>query len=91
MKRPVSNAFFIILVILLAIFMVANRDAVTVSFWPLPYLVETPLFFVFFAGLLLGIVLAWLVRFITRVSARLRTGEAKSGGSGPPGDKNGNG
>uniref|UniRef100_UPI00311FBD0A lipopolysaccharide assembly protein LapA domain-containing protein n=1 Tax=Ferrovibrio sp. TaxID=1917215 RepID=UPI00311FBD0A len=50
----------VILLVLLAVFAVANRQTVTVSLDPLPFLIDLQLyllvFLVFLAGLLLGVV-----------------------------------
>ena len=52
----------ILLSILLVILSVANREPVTVSLWPFPIEIsEVPLFFVFFAGIFAGLLLAGIL------------------------------
>ncbi|MCH7806046.1 MAG: LapA family protein [Proteobacteria bacterium] len=52
----------ILLSILLVIISVANREPVTVSLWPFPIEIsEVPLFFVFFAGIFVGLFLAGIL------------------------------
>ncbi len=52
----------ILLSILLVILSVANRGQVTVSLWPFPIEIsEVPLFFVFFAGIFAGLLLAGIL------------------------------
>ena len=38
----------------LAVFAVSNREAVALAWWPLPFVVETPLYLTVFAATLLG-------------------------------------
>ena len=53
-----------LLLLILIVFAVANKDAVTVSIEPLPFVIELPLyllvFAVFFVGLLFGVVIGRL-------------------------------
>jgi uncharacterized integral membrane protein len=55
-------------------FAVANRESVTVSFWPLPFEFTLPLFAVFLIGLVVGVILGgvahWLARHGRRVEYR---------------------
>jgi len=50
--------------VVLAIFAVSNREAVAIGLWPLPYLVELPLYLLVLLALLLGFVVgefaAWI-------------------------------
>jgi lipopolysaccharide assembly protein A len=52
------------LAIILIIFAVSNRDGVVVTFWPLPVVLEAPLFLIvlvaLFAGFLAGELVAWI-------------------------------
>lgn len=54
-----------LLLLILAVFAVANKDAVTVSIEPLPFVIELPLYLLVFAvllvGLLVGAIFGWLV------------------------------
>ena len=49
---------------ILSLFAASNREAVSLGLWPLPYLVDAPLYLAVFLSLLLGFVLgaavAWL-------------------------------
>lgn len=53
-----AGAIFVIL------FAVSNRETVSVELWPLPFLVEAPLYLLFFLGLLIGALIgaaaAWI-------------------------------
>jgi putative membrane protein len=55
-----------ILLVLLGIFAVANRQAISLSLDPLPFAIDLPLyllvFLVFAAGLVLGMLAQWLLR-----------------------------
>ena len=53
--------------------MVVNRDIITVQFWPFPYEAQIPVFFVFFAGALVGIIGTWLVGLAGRIESQLRS------------------
>lgn len=56
-----------ILLLLLVVFAVANRQSITVSLDPLPFAIDLPLyllvFIIFLAGLCLGALLQWLGGF----------------------------
>lgn len=64
------------LAILLIIFAVSNRDAVVVTFWPLPMMLEAPLYLVvllaLFFGFLVGELVAWINGRRHRREARRR-------------------
>lgn len=67
---------------LVVVFAVANRQTAVVSLWPLPYEVDSPVFFVALAPLALGAVLggfaAWLAGGRARRLARERARQIKS-------------
>ncbi|NIZ00928.1 LapA family protein [Thalassospira lucentensis] len=67
--------------VLITVFAVSNRAAVTLSLWPLPYELELPLFLPIMVALLvgLGIGLAyeWLVNSKHRRAARRMDSELK--------------
>jgi uncharacterized integral membrane protein len=60
--------------VVLVVFAVANREAVTVSLWPFPIGVEAPLFLpillALFAGLVMGVGWLWLPLTLARRRAR---------------------
>jgi uncharacterized integral membrane protein len=64
------------LAILLVIFAVSNRDGVLVTFWPLPVVLEAPLYLVvllaLFVGFLVGELVAWVNGRRWRREARRR-------------------
>ena len=62
---------------MVVLFIVANRGAVTVSLWPLPYLVDLPLYLVFFIGLFTGLVLAGVIGVIKRARSFTRARRAE--------------
>ncbi|MGH7035781.1 MAG: LapA family protein [Stellaceae bacterium] len=51
------------LAVILIVFAVNNRDAVTLSFWPLPVTLEAPVYLILLlsllAGFLIGEIIAW--------------------------------
>ena len=60
----VRKFFFYLPIILLAVFLVvfsvANRESVVLSLSPLPWVIESPLFLVFFLGIFLGVIITWI-------------------------------
>jgi lipopolysaccharide assembly protein A len=64
------------LAVILIIFAVSNRDSVVVTFWPLPVVLEAPLYLVvllaLFAGFLAGELVAWINGRRHRREARRR-------------------
>ena len=59
--KSFKSLAIILLFIPLIVFSVANREEVSVSLWPIFEGINAPLFFIFFAGIFLGLVLAWLI------------------------------
>jgi lipopolysaccharide assembly protein A len=53
--------------ILLILFAVSNRETVSLELWPLPFLVDLPLYLLFFLTLLVGAVLG---AFAARIAGR---------------------
>ena len=74
------RAVFWILVALiaaaLAVFAVSNRESVTLAFWPLPFVLDLPLYLLVLAALALGFVagelVAWFAGRRWRREVRLR-------------------
>lgn len=52
--RVLGRAFLLVLAVLLIVFAVSNRETVSLAFWPFPFLVEAPLYLLFFLTLLIG-------------------------------------
>lgn len=67
---------------LILLFAVANRQTAVVSLWPLPYEVDSPVFFIALAPLALGVaaggIAAWLAGGRTRRLARERGRQIKT-------------
>jgi putative membrane protein len=59
---------------ILVLFAISNRETVSLTLWPLPFLVDLPLYLVFFLSLLLGFLIgattAWIAG--SRVRRELR-------------------
>lgn len=64
------------LVLVLIVFAVSNREAVTVTLWPFPLLIETRLYLVVLLTLLLGFLVGlgagWVASWQVRRAARQR-------------------
>ncbi|MEQ8665028.1 MAG: LapA family protein [Rhodospirillales bacterium] len=64
---------------LIIVFAVVNRELTTINLWPLPFVIDLPLFSVIFGGALVGIVwggiAAWSAAGPTRQKARERARE----------------
>jgi putative membrane protein len=57
--------------ILLILFAVSNRETVSLELWPLPFLVDLPLYLLFFLSLLVGAVIgAFAARIVGRGTRR---------------------
>lgn len=52
--RIVYRAVILVVAAFLILFAVSNREAVSLAFWPLPFLVDLPLYLLFFLSLLTG-------------------------------------
>jgi uncharacterized integral membrane protein len=61
--RILYRAVVLVIAIFLILFAVSNRETVSVEFWPLPFLVEVPLYLLCFLslviGALIGVTAAW--------------------------------
>ena len=68
--------FVLVVALVLALFAVSNRDAVSLGFWPVPFLVEIPLYVAVLAalgvGFLIGEFAAWIGGRRWRREARRR-------------------
>ena len=69
------------LAVLIAVFAVSNRTAVTLSLWPLPFEVDLPLFLPIMVALLIGLGIGfafeWLLQGKHRRAARRMDSELK--------------
>ena len=80
--RILYRAVFLVIAIFLILFAVSNRETVSVGFWPLPFLVDVPLYLLcflsLFIGALIGVAIAWMAGHRNRreSSARRRRIEA---------------
>jgi uncharacterized integral membrane protein len=70
------RAAFLVIAIVLILFAVSNRETVSVGFWPLPFLVDVPLYLLCFLslviGALIGAAVAWMAGHGNRRELRTR-------------------
>jgi uncharacterized integral membrane protein len=59
--------------VLIIVLSVDNRQDVPVVFWPLPFSLEVPLYWVLLFGLCLGAIMGGLAMWLSHVSARRET------------------
>lgn len=62
--------FVAVVAVVLALFTVTNRAAVSLGLWPLPFALDLPLYLAIFAALLIGFVAGTLCVWLTGRSAR---------------------
>ncbi len=62
--RVLARIVVLVVAVALAVFAVSNRENVALGLWPLPSLVELPLYLVILAALVLGFVAGELVAWI---------------------------
>ena len=72
MKKLFTNLALGLLAVVAVLFIVANRESVNISFWPLPYYKAMPLYLVFFIGLFTGLVLAGVIGVVRRARSFAR-------------------
>ena len=74
--RILYRAGFLVIAVVLILFAVSNRETVSVGFWPLPFLVDAPLYLLCFLslviGALIGVATAWMAGHRTRRELRTR-------------------
>ena len=74
--KTLYRAGFLLIAVVLILFAVSNRETVAVGFWPLPFLVEVPLYLLCFLslaiGALIGVAIAWMAGHRTRRELRAR-------------------
>jgi putative membrane protein len=66
-----------LLLLILVVFAVANKGAVTVSVEPLPFVIELPLYLLVFAAILLGLLIGALAGWLAAWSSARRKAEAE--------------
>lgn len=76
----ISNLILIPIAIVVALFAVANRQAVTLGLWPLPFDVTVPLFITVLAALLVGFLAGGTVAWVSagRWRRRAHAGERRT-------------
>ena len=74
--RILYRSAFLVIAILLILFAVSNRETVPVGFWPLPFLMDVPLYLLCFLsllfGALIGVAIAWIAGHGNRRELRTR-------------------
>ena len=74
--RILYRAGFLVIAIFLILFAVSNRETVSVGLWPLPFLVDVPLYLLCFLslviGALVGLAIAWMAGHGKRRELRTR-------------------
>jgi uncharacterized integral membrane protein len=74
--RLIYWAVILVLTVALILFAVSNRESVSLALWPLPFLVDLPLYLLCFAsvvvGSLIGLSAAWIAGRGGRREARRR-------------------
>ena len=71
-----SGLIGIPIAVLVVVFAIANRQGVTVDFWPLPYQVDLPLAVVLMASVIGGFLLGALVHWLIAAPLRWRAHQA---------------
>jgi len=79
--RILYRAGFLVIAIVLILFAVSNRELVSVGLWPLPFLVDVPLYLLCFLilviGALIGVATAWMAGHRNRRELGTRAGVSK--------------
>jgi lipopolysaccharide assembly protein A len=70
MLKLIRALLFLLGVAVIVVLSISNRQPVDVSFWPLPYGLTVPLYWVFLFTLALGIVLGGLAVWLSRQGER---------------------
>lgn len=77
MLKLLRAALFIVGLVVILFISVANRQPVDISFWPLPYGITVPLYWVFLFSLALGVILGGLASWLSRTRVRGETRELR--------------
>lgn len=72
MLRVLHLIFLILIAAAVAAFAIANRATVELSFFPLPYSAETPIFFLILATFLLGALVTALTALFSHLHLRFQ-------------------
>lgn len=82
LRKIITALTGFVLTVLVVVFVLANREAATVSLWPLPIALDLPLYLViagaFLAGFLVGGATMWVSDGRVRRTARARSREVSS-------------
>ena len=74
--KTLYRAGFLVIAVVLILFVVSNRETVSVGLWPLPFLADVPLYLLCFLslaiGALIGVAIAWMAGHRTRRELRAR-------------------
>ena len=65
MRKIVRTLLAVVGAILIVSFAVANRGAVEVSFWPMPFVTTMALYWVLLAGIVIGVILGGLATWLS--------------------------
>jgi lipopolysaccharide assembly protein A len=80
--RILGRAVVLVCALFLIVFAVSNRETVSLALWPLPFLVDVPLYLLFFVSLLVGALIgasaAWLAGRRVRRELRRRHGRIQA-------------
>lgn len=61
--RAIYRTIAVVAAVVLALFAISNREAVSLGLWPLPFLIDLPLYLLVFvallAGFVVGAIAAW--------------------------------
>jgi lipopolysaccharide assembly protein A len=74
--KTLYRAGFLVIAVVLILFVVSNRETVSVGLWPLPFLADVPLYLLCFLslaiGALIGVAIAWMAGHGKRRELRTR-------------------
>ena len=79
--RILYRAIILAAAILLILFAVSNRETISLELWPLPFLVDLPLYLLFFLSMMVGAVFG---AFAVRIVGRGNWGEVRHDSGGAP-------
>ena len=68
--RFIRLVFLLPIILVLGLFLAANTQAVSWSFWPLPFSIDVPAYVVPFVALLLGLILGGVTVWLKTVFRR---------------------
>lgn len=77
MKRVLVTALSILASALVVLFIVSNRETITLRLWPLPTGILMPQWLFFLLGFLLGLAMAWYLGVVRRIKAHTKRRQAE--------------